>query len=63
MAFHGAAAAAAVVTAAGARNVQAVGSSKMAVGSNVFNSEMGSGGGGFHSNESRRGSVMNSSNK
>jgi hypothetical protein len=64
MAFHGAAAAAAVVTAAGARNVQAVGACGTS-GKNsncIFNSEVGSGGGGFHSTNSqgsRRGSVMN----
>lgn len=64
MAFHGAATAAAVVTAAGTRNVQAVGACA-AAGKNtncIFNSEAGSGGGGgFHSTASqgsRRNSVM-----
>ena len=66
MAFHGAAAAAAVVTAAGARNVQAVGSCKTGASNAncIFNSEVGSGG-AFHStnsHESRRESVMNSVN-
>lgn len=66
MAFHGAAAAAAVVTAAGARNVPAAGSCKAsAINANcIFNSEVGSGGAfqSTNSHESRRESVMNSVN-
>ena len=73
MAFHGAATAAAVVTAAGARNAQqAVGSTTGKNTNCIFNSEAGSGGGGggdggYHSavsQGSRRNSAMvNSMNK
>ena len=63
MAFHGAATAAAVVTAAGARNVAAVSATTGKNTNCIFNSEAGSGGGGggFHSTVSqgsRRNSAM-----
>jgi hypothetical protein len=65
MAFHGAATAAAVVTAAGARNVQAVGACAAAGKSTncIYNSEAGSGGGGVSHGSRRNSAMVNSVNK